>query len=377
MRSLKASIASRGRLAGVISSLLIVPAMVFGASAVPAAAAIHQASVKVVTANLNNPRNLTWGPNGELLVSEAGVGGPTCFGPKGNQTCLGLTGSIAAVKAGKATNVVQGLVSDNQGDGISGIKYANGHLYGVMSLSSAVIPAGLPPALAVAGYNQLGRLLQLDPGHAVSMVADPGDYDYAWSNLHKSIGAGNFPDANPYALLVKPHITYVVDAASNTLDSVTPDGTVSVLGHVPNPPKGDAVPTCIDQGKDGTIYIGQLTSAGNKAGVANIYRWTPKTGFKVWLSGFSAVTGCGFGANGDFYVTEFDLTGFPPAGIPAGAVVQVTPSGQRTVLGQGKLFAPNGFLADPHGPIYVTNWSVQPGTSVKGSPTGEVVKITP
>jgi hypothetical protein len=40
-----------------------------------------------------------------------------------------------------------------------------------------------------------------------------------------------------------------------------------------------------------------------------------------------------------------------------------------------KLSLPNGFAARGDA-LYVSNWSVAPGTSVKGSPTGEVLQIT-
>jgi hypothetical protein len=128
------------------------------------------------------------------------------------------------------------------------------------------------------------------------------------------------------------------------------------------------------------FYIGELTAAGNKAGSAKVYRWNPfgqSQQLTLWQKGFSAITGCGFGGNGDFYITEFNTTGFPPKGTPAGAVVQIAPDGKRTVLGQGKLFAPSGFLAGPGDSFYVANWSVASGTSTHGSPTGQVVQITP
>ena len=73
-------------------------------------------------------------------------------------------------------------------------------------------------------------------------------------------------------------------------------------------------------------------------------------------------------------MVEFDTTGFPPHGAPAGDVVRIATDGTRTVLGTGQLFAPNGFAADDHGNIYVDNWSIMPGSST-GGPTREVVRI--
>lgn len=128
------------------------------------------------------------------------------------------------------------------------------------------------------------------------------------------------------------------------------------------------MPTCVALGPDGALYIGQLNGAQS-----SVYRYVPgRSRLAVWQSGFSAITGCGFGANGGFYVTEFDTTGFPPTGFPAGAVVQLARDGARTVLGAGELVAPQGFLPGPDGSICVSNNSIFPGS---GSTTGEVVKI--
>jgi sugar lactone lactonase YvrE len=141
------------------------------------------------------------------------------------------------------------------------------------------------------------------------------------------------------------------------------------------------VPTCLDVGRDGAVYVGQLTGHGNSGGAgataANVYRYAPRSGrLTVWQTGFSAITGCGFGANGDFYVTELDTTGFLPTGDPNGAVIQIAPDGRRTVLGQGKLFAPTGFLAGRDGSIYVANNTIWwPAGTIGEWNEGEVVKI--
>lgn len=388
------------RIARSMSSVAIAGSMIGGvaltASAAPVAAATPTPSVKMVASGLNNPRNMTWGPNGDMLVAEAGTGGSTCFGTSTQQMCMGLTGSVAAIEAGKVSTVVSGLLSMEAQDqgmaypvkvvmGLGGIQYFNHTLYGIMDASSSgTMPPQMPPNMAVADYNQLGRLLKLSGnGPMFPIVADPGDYDWAWTYHNIGLAPTNFPDANPYALLVEPKVTYTIDASANVLDSVSPNGTVKVLAYIPNAPVGDGVPTCVAQGKDGNLYIGELTAGGNVAGSANVYRYDPITKkLTVWQKHLSPITGCGFGKNGDFYVTEFDTGGWPPAGYapPPGAVVQISPNGKRTVLGQGKLFAPNGFLAGPDGSIYVANYSTSvAATGAKSAkrPTGEVTEITP
>jgi hypothetical protein len=326
------------------------------------------APVTVVAQGLNSPRSLVWGPAGHLLVSEGGTVGPECSGAE----CFGLTGSISDISTGAPVRIVNGLASYSdagQVTGANGLVYANGRLSTLETKSSFIIPSGLSPGLTKALHEQLGALLDVTSPGKISLIAKPGDFDYVWSDINK-----NHPDANPYAMISNSHGGYyLVDAGANTLGSVDQYGNVKVLAFIPESPAGDSVPTCVARGPDGALYISELTGAGNTATAANVYKYVPGTGnLTVWQSGFSAVTGCGFGANGNFYVTEFDTTGFPPKGPPVGAVVQISPDGTRTVLGSDKLVAPNGFLAGPDGSIYVSNHSTSSGT---GSQTGEVVKI--
>lgn len=372
---------NKGAIAGAGLTLAAVLPLSATAGAATTAASTAGPKVAVVASGLNNPRSLAW-RGGHLYVSEAGLGGTQCRrvapGPMG-KICFGITGSISRIDNGRVTRVVRGLASilEPSGEGIvgpDGLSSSGRGLFTVSAESAAVIPAGLTPALASALHQQLGHVLAVTPGHRILSTGDPGDFDYAWAARHKALVPKQFPDADPYALLVRPGRTFIADAGSNTLDVLYPDGRMRVLAFLPNPRSSDAVPTCVAQGPDGALYIGELTGAGNPAGAAKIYRYTRAAGLTVWKTGFSAITGCGFGSNGDFYATEFDLNGFPPTR-PNGAVVQIAPNGTRTMLGVGKLFFPNGFLAGPHGAIYVTNWSIQPGTGPSGAPTGEVVRI--
>ena len=344
--------------------------------------------VTVVASGLNNPRSLAWGPDGKIYVSEAGVGGDACAplppGPEPQGVaCFGTTGSVSRISDHTVTRVVTGLASLAlpHGDGVEGphgLSITRGRFYLVLGSATQLVPDALPPVLRRTLVEQLGHLLDVTPGQKIRTIADPGTSDYAWSSLHQSlVRPGQFPQSNPYALLAEPARSFVVNSASNTLDEVRLNGDVVVLAFVPNPPASSSVPTCVARGPDGALYIGELTGFGNPAGAASVYRFTPAGGLSLWKTGFSAITGCGFGSDGSFYATEFDLTGFPPSGsnLAAGAVVRIAPDGTRTLIGLGKLFFPNGFLAGPAGEIYVTNWSVQPGSGPPGAPTGEVVRI--
>jgi sugar lactone lactonase YvrE len=340
------------------------------------------AAVTVIAQGLNNPRGLAWGPLGALWVAEAGTGGKTCMpGPRGSQ-CFGLTGSVSRIDSGHAVRVFTGLVSTGAPDGsgsvgVDGLSQRDdGALYAIMAASPQQIPPGLPPALAQAAYQQIGQLLRLNRSNGdFQAIANVGAYDWAWADAHRGINP-QYPDANPYGVLaLEGGATYVVDAASNTLDRVGADGNVTIVALFPNPPVSDAVPTCVDRGEDGALYVGQLTGGGNAPGAASVWRVVPGQKPVKWQTGFTTITGCGFGKDGSFYVTEFQTAGLGAAN-PQGDVVKIAEDGTRTVLGNGQLFLPNGFLAGPDGSIYVSNWSVLPGKSSHGSPTGEVVRIS-
>jgi hypothetical protein len=361
-----------------------------GQSGLVASAATHpreltgDAPVTVVANGLREPKSLAWGSHGHLLVSEAGTPPPACMGSGFDTTCYGLTGSVADVSSGRPVRIVEGLASNfNEQEmvGPNGLAYAGGRVYTLETGSPPAVPSGLPADLAAKLKKQYGAVLDVT-GRSVSAVANPGQADYEWAQAHQDIETN--VAANPYALVAKRGGGfYLVDAAANTLDSVDRWGHVHVLAFIPKSEGGsDGVPTCVDVGRDGAVYVGEITGHGNSATAANVFRYTPWGGLKVWQSGFSAINGCGFGANGDFYVTELDTTGFLPTGDPDGVVIQIGHDGKRTVLGAGKLFAPGGFLAGRDGSVYVVNKSIMwpactdaPACTGAAQDDGEVVKI--
>jgi sugar lactone lactonase YvrE len=359
-----------------------------GAAPVGAVSATaHSPTVTVVASGLNNPRSVAFDDQGRLWVTEAGSGGRECQStpgaPNGNTTCYGLTGSVDRIENGQVVRLFTGLASEASPDGSqalgpAGISVYGGKVYFDLDESSYAAPIGLSPSLAAKLTDQLGRLMWA-PAYAANAVpselANVGDFDYDWAYRHRSLVPGQFPDADPYGLLAGRDGISLADAGTNIVDHISRHGNIAVDAFIPNPPSSDAVPTCVAQGPDGALYIGELTGAGNSSTAANVYRWSKSGGLTVWQTGFSAITGCGFGPNGAFYVTEFDTTGFPPSGEPAGAVVKIARNGSRTVLGSGMLVAPNGFAMGRDGCVYVTNFSVLPGSAPSGAPTGQVVRI--
>lgn len=378
-----------------VTSLLI--------TSVLACCAVAHGQVTPVATNLNNPRGLAFGPNGVLYVGEAGLGAGN--GAGGVSFGIGFTGSIGEISDLSSSHptfrrLVTGLASsaDQFGvvgpDGVSPL--GNGNISIIMTESTSAQQA-IHPNASPALLAQFGRLLQASQSGNWKPVADVGDFDYAWAAENANqpwAPKGQFPDANPYAVLSLPGHQFIADAGSNTINEVTENGSVRIIAFVPNPllplgpggalvPVSDSVPTCVAQGSDGFLYVGTLAFGANLAthtAQSKIYRINPDstniflTEGDVWASGFHPITGCGFGA-GAFYVTEFFTAGF---GTPGDVIrIALNPDGSagaRTPMGVGALIAPNGFAAGPDGSIYVSNFSVFPGVNSHG-PVGQVVRV--
>jgi len=366
-------------------------------------------TITPIASGLDNPRGLAFGPDGQLYVGEAGHGGTECVpakSPEEGPQCFGFTSGISRIDPAGVHRVVSGLVSQaapngSAATGIDGISTRdNGGLFGIETGSSDAIPAAASKFLSAKTIEEasaeLGRLIKVQPSGDWKAVADVGHFDFQWTTepKHKELVPAQFPDANPYGVLASEGQLWVVDAAANTLDRVRQDGSVSVVAFFPNPHVSDAVPTCVDRGADGALYVGELTGVGNGPGKSIVWRVVPGQQPEVWATGLTAVTGCGFGSDGQFYATEFSTLGFESFAPGTGAVVRVPPHSTEPIAvvsnspghNDSPLSFPNGFAAGPndgsggqHGDssaIYVSNWSIAPASN-GGGPTGQVVRITP
>jgi hypothetical protein len=106
-----------------------------------------------------------------------------------------------------------------------------------------------------------------------------------------------------------------------------------------------------------------------------VWRFTPGHLTK-WATGLTAVTGCGFGPDGQFYAVEFSTKSLVGAEPGTGAVVKVPPHSTSPITIADKLNFPGGF-ARGSSAIYFSNWSIAPAKAAgPGAPTGQVDRIT-
>lgn len=236
---------------------------------------------------------------------------------------------------------------------------------------------------------QAGHLFRLDGATgAATDLADVGDQQYAWTSEHTDLFPSDFPDSNPYGVLVTKDPTtegvrtYVADAGANTVSEVMGDGSTRVVSYIPNetsPPFRDSTPTCIAEGPDGYLYVGALDFVSNlifpgTGGTSSVWRVNPNASWPTapqrWATGLTTLTGCTFDRSGNFWATEMFAGGF--AATRPGDVVTMPfahPAAQ-THIGAGQLAVPGGIAQGPDDAMYVTVGSSAPGTS------GAVMRIS-
>lgn len=319
---------------------------------------------EAVATGLDNPRHMILGTNGDLYIAEAGTGGDgPCFdGPEG-EACFGTSGAVSVVRNRQQSRLIDGLPSLADADGGS----ASGpHSVAIKGRSEILVSVGLgaDPTVTepgeIFGQTGLGTLMRRHGRTGqVNIVADLGVHE---SHTNSD---GGVLDSNPYGIAAVSRGTYLTDAGANTLVRVDRNGTVTTIASfapTPAPPPFppfpvDAVPTDVEIGPDGKIYVSQLTGFPFTPGAANVFEVSLDGTVTVVEDGFTNVVDIAFGPDGSLYVVEIASAGLLAG--PFGSVIKVAPDGTRTVVADN-LFAPGGVAVNSSG-VYVSVNSVLAG----------------
>jgi hypothetical protein len=328
-----------------------------------------EATATVVMSGLNAPRGLAWGPGGALYVAEAGtpeINGPCVPLPRG-ENCFSGTGSVSRLWNGRQERVFTGLPSafNPATRDVAGVHDLEFHSDG--SASFTVGWGGPPEARTGLGsFGQHFGILIRATSTTRGTIVDIAGFE------QETNPNGGPVDSNPYGLLVEGSRRYVTDAGGNSLLEVR-NGEVSLVAVFPArpvpPPLGDiipfseAVPTEVQRGPDGALYVSILSGAPFPPGGAGIYRVVPGTEPELY-AGFTAVLDFAFARDGGVYVLEFASEPFLGG---TGALVHVAPDRTRTVVAD-QLANPTSVLVGRDGAVYVTNRGVEPGA-------GEVLRF--
>jgi hypothetical protein len=347
-----------------------------------------QADVSVFATGFNNPRGLTFGPDGNLYVAEGGLGGSNstvgqCTQASGaaapytgsnGDSMLG--GRISEVSPdGDVTTVVDSLPSSQTSSalgsvvsGVSSVAFIGDKLYAL--LAGAGCSHGVPDVpngvIRVRSDGTWSLLADLSAFQAANPVATPDTEDFE-------------PDGTWYSMISNDGALYPMDSNHGELDKVTPDGSISRVIDI-SAAVGHVVPTALavsGDGSDGggsdgadaiTIANLGLFDPSDQAGDESVYQLGENGNLQVQASGLEKVLGLAF-RDGDLYALEMSTAaGGPTSG--TGALVRVRNDGPPETIASDLIF-PTGMTVGPDGAFYVSDHGFGSGAG-----DGRVLRIT-
>ena len=355
----------RLRRAATAVAALTLPTLVVLAPPASAHGNHHGSHSSVIASGLNNPRQLSFSPDGDLYIAEAGTGGtgPCMAGPEG-ETCFGLSGSVTKVPRGKQSRVLTGLPSLASPEGGGAIGPADILVMGSKKFALSM-GLGADPAVRAtlpAGGQKLDTIQVGKFGRGMLTLSDLGDYETTANPDKGEV------DSNPVGLAAYKGGFLVADAGANAVNRVRAWGATSTVAvfpdtMVPAPGGGmmpmQAVPTSVAIGPDGAIYVSQLTGFPFPKGGSTIWRIgrhssTPT----VYATGLTNVTDLAFKGH-QLYAVQLATNGLLTPGLPMGSLVKVPRGSMSPTVVAGNLQAPYG-LAIRSGKAYVTTCAVCP-----------------
>jgi DNA-binding beta-propeller fold protein YncE len=348
------------------------------------------ATISTIASGLDNPRQLTFGPDGALYVAEAGRGGsgPIIAGPAlGVDLTYGTTGAVTRIKNGVQERIITNLPSFGSilpdappeiigpAIGSQGIGFLDEELYLAIGYASDLSTSEL---LTMGDFGVEATEL----GNLVKFTMNEAEKWEQISNFSADLSTfeqQNNPDgedfiSNPYKLAITETDLLAIDSGANDLLQIDSQANIT-LEAVFNSRLADgipiqSVPTDVAIGPDGAYYIAEFTGVPYLEDEARIYR--VKDGrTEVYATGFTQINGLDFDSEGNLYVLEYSVNSLFSNAPFLGRLTMLSTDGteRQTIIQPGEgLIAPSDLEVSSDGSIYVSNFSVTAGK-------GEIIKI--
>ena len=329
-------------------------------------------SFEVLLTGLADPRFVVV-DGSDVYFTESGTGGdePLLL-PEGEAPVshFGRTGKVSKLSAdGTVTEIASDLMSYTFG--------ANGEIVGPAGLAldgegSIYVSVGVPgPYIeTMSRIGEEGVLLKvnIETGEH-TVVADLVDWE-----LSEDPDPMTF-DSNPYGMALVDGVAYIADSGGNTIIAVDVDSgeisTFAVTGGLEAPFFGDtgnplrqgaaeidSVPSAVELGPDGRLYVAYVTGGPFPAGFAPVDAFGLDGEKERVVEGLTMTGDLAFDSAGRMYasIVSTDMINGGP-----GQVVRVEEDGTATVVIDG-LAIPAGIAFDTEDNLYVINKSsVIPG----------------
>jgi hypothetical protein len=319
----------------------------------------------VVAEGLNSPRHITFGPDGEVVIAEAGIGGTESgVGSFEEPVAYGLTSQVTVVAEGEASVLIPGLISRAYfGEG----SYLGAHktiitdesIWLLVGEGITPTPEGLPIS-ALVQYDRES----LEEVNFIDL--------YAFEAENNPDGDEQTIASNPVDFAVAEDGTiYIVDASANVVFTWTEADGLALFAVYPAAEAGSQVPTSVEIGPDGSVYIGFLGGFPfqREISASRIEQLSPEGEVIATFDGTNLVTDLAFDDAGNLYAVEL-ADGFGDAGyLPdSGRVIMVTEDG-LTPVAAGLNF-PYGIAFSPEGELLVSV-----NSSFVGEGEGQVIAV--
>lgn len=337
---------------------------------------ISASSVVPFATGLNGPRGLTFGPNGDLYVAEAGLAGTNATtgcaqaAPPAGPYHGGPTATIRQIASDGTKTVIAGgfpsaVGADGSYQGVSDVTFMDGKMYALLAGGGCAhgnpdTPNGIVKVNLKTGkwteITDLSLFIREHPAAYPNVSAlDPDGDPYSMLALNGRIFTVNPNQGQIFATSPDGHTTEVIDISLAEGHSVptslaTANGNIYVgnLGPFPIDPQQDRILTLSKE----TSFVDTTPGLATRPAELNKFRLAASR------AGFTTILSLKVGPDGLLYALEFsDAPGYPTPG--KGKVVRLNADGtvQEVVVG---LVVPTGMTFGPDNALYVSNLGAAP-----------------